>query len=343
MAFKSSSASSDGDSTTLADVADAAGVSKTTASYVMNDRPGISPATRERVLAAAAELGYQAPRGGRAGQGQPRGPVQQIGAVLSATSSAPAEGPNYYVTELLSGVEAETRKRSYGLQVAVWAGELPEMVARGEVAGVLFLGGSFPADKLLELTLPVVLVGTTFPRWPHDSVLADNRRGAYLAVQHLLSRGRTRVAFVNGPPTTSTSAMKLLGYHDALADAGIEPDEALVAEGDFSPASGQAAVAALLDRDPAVDAIFVADDPMAVGVLHALEERGRSVPGDVAVIGYGDSPTGSVTRPALSTVRVFQRQLGTMGARRLLNRLDEEGDPPVQMLISPELVLRETA
>jgi LacI family transcriptional regulator len=81
---------------------------------------------------------------------------------------------------------------------------------------------------------------------------------------------------------------------------------------------------------------------MAIGVLRAIEARGRSVPGDIAVMGYGDSPMGAVVTPALSTVRVFQRQLGTMGARRLLNRLNEEDHSPVQTLISPELVLRGT-
>jgi LacI family transcriptional regulator len=320
----------------LSDVAAAAGVSKTTASYVFNDRDGVSQATRDRVLAIAADLGY---RPNSAARGVARGTVSQIGAVLSATS-AQDDVPNYYVSELLAGVEAESRTRDYGLQVAMWTGEMPAMVSDGSVAGVLFLGGSFPIDALLEQTLPAVLVGTSFQEWPHDSVLADNRRGAYLAVQHLVADGRRRIAFINGPETTRTSEAKFLGYRDALRQAGIDMAPELVAEEPFDLARGHARALELLDRNPDIDAFFVADDPVAIGVLHALQERGISVPGQVAVLGYGDSPMGVVVQPRLSTVRVFQRWLGTLGARRLLNRLTGEEHSAVQMCISPELVLR---
>lgn len=332
--------SSVNDPVRLADVALAAGVSKATASYVMNGKPGISEGTRERVLAAAAELGYKPAR--RAGLPTGGGETGQIGVILSATLSTPDGHPNYYVAELLAGVEAEIGTQGFRLQATVWSGELPAMVRDRDVAGVLFLGGSFPVEVARQCELPAVLVGTSFPQWPYDSVLADNRQGAYLAVCHLIAQGRRRVALLNGPATTRTSESKLLGYRDALAEAGLPFDPTLVGAGDFSAESGSVEMARLLETHRDVDAVFVADDPMAIGVLRAIEARGRAVPGDIAVMGYGDSPMGAVVTPALSTVRVFQRQLGTMGARRLLNRLNEEDHSPVQTLISPELVLRET-
>lgn len=320
----------------LADVALAAGVSKATASYVMNGRPGISERTRERVLAAAAELGYRPAR-------RPTPVVTgQIGVILSATLSTPDGHPNYYVAELLAGVESEVATQGFRLQATVWSGELPPMVRDRDVAGVLFLGGSFPVEVARQCELPAVLVGTSFPQWPYDSVLADNRQGAYLAVGHLIARGRRRVALLNGPETTRTSESKLLGYRDALEEHHLAIDPVLVGAGDFSPESGSREMARLLGARGDIEAIFVADDPMAIGVLRAIEASGRTVPADIAVMGYGDSPMGAVVTPALSTVRVFQRQLGTMGARRLLNRLNEEDHAPVQTLISPELVLRGT-
>lgn len=329
----------------LVDVARAAGVSKATASYVMNDKPGISVDTRERVLAAALELGYQQPTRAPARRGPARATadVGQIGVILSATLSTGDGHPNYYVAELLAGVEAELASNGFRLQVAVWTGELPLIVRDREVAGVLFLGGSFPVAVATQCELPAVLVGTAFPQWPYDSVLADNRQGAYLAVRHLVDGGaRRRVAFLNGPATTRTSESKLAGYRDALEEAGVAFDETLVASGDFSAESGSSETLRLLAAHPDLDGLFVADDPMAIGALRVLEEQGRRVPQDVPVIGYGNSPMGALVAPALSTVRVFQRQLGMMGARRLINRLNEEEHSPVQTLISPQLLLRKT-
>jgi LacI family transcriptional regulator len=337
--FTSSSVNEDepeGQHARLGDVALAAGVSKATASYVMNGRPGISERTRERVLAAAAELGYRPTR-------RPApATTGQIGVILSATLSTPDGHPNYYVAELLAGVEAEIATQGFRLQATVWSGELPAMVRERDVAGVVFLGGSFPVEVARQCELPAVLVGTSFPQWPYDSVLADNRQGAYLAVRHLIGHGRRRVALVNGPETTRTSESKLLGYRDALVEHGVPFDPELVGAGDFSPESASREMARLLDSNDDIDGVFVADDPMAIGVLRTIEARKLTVPADIAVIGYGDSPMGAVVTPALSTVRVFQRQLGTMGARRLLNRLIEEDHAPVQTLISPELVLRGT-
>jgi DNA-binding LacI/PurR family transcriptional regulator len=310
----------------------------------MNGRPGISSDTRERVLAIATELGYQHVPAGRRAAPQPATATGQIGVVLSATGSGDDGHPNYYVAELLAGVEDELAVHGFRLNVTVWSGELPVFVREREAAGVLFLGGSFPVEVACRCELPAVLVGTSFPQWPYDSVLADNRKGAYLAVRHLLAGGaRRRVALLNGPATTRTSESKLLGYRDALDEAGIALDESLIGSGDFTAESGREQTRRLLERRPDIDALFVADDPMAIGALRALEELGRRVPDDLPVIGYGNSPMGALVLPALSTVQVFQRQLGLMGARRLINRLNEEDNSPVQTLISPQLLLRATA
>jgi len=304
---------------------------------VINGRPGISEDTRQRVLAIAEELGYQP---NRAAREIASGVATTLGIVLSPTQPE-HEIPNYYVAELLAGAEEAARASGYHLRVAAWQ---PNMVRPPEdsgLAGILYLGGSFDPAVLTRTRLPSVLVGTFFPQWPFDAVLADNSRGAYLAVSHLIDIGRRRIAFVNGPARTRTSELKMLGYRDALAEHGLAIESELIRTGDFSVESGYSAVQDLLTHTRiSPDAVFVADDPMAFGAVHALQDRGLSVPDEVSIVGYGDSPTGAVLRPALSTVRVFQRWMGSLGARRLIERLSGQETGSLRILVGPELIVR---
>jgi LacI family transcriptional regulator len=325
---------------TLGALAEAARVSKATASMVLNGRPGISTDTRQRVLAMAKELDYQP---NRAAREVASGVATTLGIVLSPTQSE-HELPNYYVAELLAGAEEEATARGYQLRVTVWQPEARRPPEDTGLAGMLYLGGSFDPAILTQTQLPSVLVGTFFPQWPFDAVLADNSRGAYLAVVHLMEVGGRRVAFVNGPPTTRTSELKMLGYREAIAEHGLVIDPALVRAGDFSVESGYSAVQDLLKHNAKPpDSLFVADDPMAIGAIHALQDEGLSVPDQVTVVGYGDSPAGSVLRPAMSTVRVFQRRMGSLGARQLIERLGGRETGSIRILVEPKLVVRESS
>lgn len=315
-----------------------AGVSRAAASYVMNGRGGVSEETRARVLDAARRIGYQASRPARQ---MATGRAGAIGVALSPTRRE-GETPNYYVAELLAGVEEEARRAGYQVQVAMWTGEPLDMVREGSVEGLLFLGGAFPPDELGALALPWVLVGTSFPQLACDAVLADNRRGTYLATSHLLDAGCRRLALINGPSSAPTSDSKWLGFRDALRERNLPVDSFPVAEADFSPESGHDTAYPLLAGAEPPDGVAAGDDVIAIGVLHAAGELGIQVPGQLTVVGFGDSPTASLLRPALSSVRVFQRQMGSLGVRRLLSRLSgEEGF--VQMLVEPQLVIRDSS
>lgn len=327
----------------LSDVATAAGVSKATASLALNGRPGISRETRARVVAVAEEVGY---RPNRAAREIASGVTRTIGAVLSPSGSHP-DVPTYYVAELLAGAEQEARAHDHRIQVVSWGGDQDHPPDETGFAGMVYLGGAFPDRMLVRAAIPSVLVGTFFPQWPHDAVVADNSRGAYLAVSHLLQTGRQHVAFVNGPTTTRTSELKMLGYGEAVREVGHDVDSSLIRVGDFSLESGYAATMSLFDRAPSsvrpADALFVANDTMAVGALQALDRLGIEVPGEVSVAGYGDSPTGPLVRPSLTTVRVFQRRMGIVGMRRLVERLHGEVEGAVRILVGPELIVRDSS
>ena len=319
---------------TLGDVARHAGVSKATASVALRDGTGVAAETSERVAMSAAALGYR-----RSLPHRRSFPSMRIGAVLGSAPDPSGES-RYYGFELLAGAREELAAVSQQAELQVVTESQVADTGVG-LSGILFLGGAFDA-RLLEKRLPLsVLVGTYFPQWPFDAVLADNSRGAYLAVMNLFSCGRSTIALMNGPRTTRTSELKELGYREALADCGgLSP---VIEVGDFSPESGYLLVQELLKSTPGLDALVVADDPMAIGALHGLADAGKRVPEDVAVIGFGDSPAAPLARPSLSSVRVFQRQMGALGARMLAERIAGAPGPYIRTLVSPELVLRDSS
>jgi LacI family transcriptional regulator len=314
-------------------------VSKTAVSYALNGTGRLGEDTRQRVQTAAAELGYRVHRAARE---VATGQAGAIGAVLSPTRHE-GETPNYYVAELLAGVEDEARRKQLAVQVAMWDGHTPPMAADGSVDGLLYLGGAFDPAVLAQVALPAVLVGTSFSEVEMDAVLADNRRGIYLAASHLLAAGCRRLALLNGPHHAPTSDSKWLGFRDALKQRSLDPDGFEVVFTDFLPEAGYEAGRRLLEGGSPPDGLVVGDDAIAVGALHAAQDLGIEVPAQLGVVGYGDSELGRMLRPALSSVRVFQRRMGRLAVRRLADRLRGRAEGYIRILVGPELVVRESS
>ncbi|MGH3518354.1 MAG: LacI family DNA-binding transcriptional regulator [Haloechinothrix sp.] len=317
---------------TLADVAEAAGVSKTAVSYSLNRTGRVAEDTRRVVLEVAERLGYPIP------ESRPHS-AGTIAAILSPTRHH-GETPNYYVSEVLAGVESAATARGYQVRISFWEGAPPSLVRDPDVNGLLFIGGAFDPDALARLRRPGVLVGTSFSSLAHDAVLADNRRGAYLATSHLLRIGRTRLALINGPVDAPTSGEKLLGFNDALVEHGIDPNDVPVRYAGFSTESGDDTADALLRSATPPDALVTADDTIAVGALHAAHRRGLTLAQQLAIVGYGDGPMAASTNPGLSSVRVFQRRMGTVAVQQLHAVLSNRTDRSMRILIDPELVTR---
>ena len=163
-----------------------------------------------------------------------------------------------------------------------------------------------------------------------------------LAVAHLLASGRRTVATVAGPQDMAAGVGRLAGWRRALSEAGVGVDDELVEHGDFGEASGASAAVTLLERRPDIDAVFAASDPMALGVLHTLAQRGRTVPGDVAVVGFDDSPIARHSAPPLTTVHQPVEAMGREMVRLLIARM--AGAPTEQhVVLDPHLVVRASA
>ncbi|MCP2335951.1 LacI family DNA-binding transcriptional regulator [Actinomadura rupiterrae] len=325
---------------TLEEVAALAGVGRGTVSRVINGSPRVSPRARDAVLAAIDELGYVPNRAARTLVTRR---TETVALVIAESELRLFDEP--FFAGMIRGVSAALAET--GLQLLLALARSPAEYARLEgyltaqhVDGVLLtsLHAADPLPGRLEASgVPTVLGGRPPGVEPVSYVDVDNRSGARLAVEHLVGRGRRRIATIAGPQDMGVGIDRLTGYRTALAEAGL-PE--LVAYGDFSEASGIAAAEELLALDPELDAIFAADDPMALGAVRVLRRHGRDVPGDVAVVGFEDSPSAALSDPPLSTVHQSAEEMGREMTRLLLARINGEPLAEPVVILPPHLVVR---
>jgi DNA-binding LacI/PurR family transcriptional regulator len=327
---------------TLDEVARLAGVSRSAASRAINRSGHASQATREAVERAVRELGYVPNPTARALA------TQQSGAVVLAVSHHDPElFADPFYGQVIAGVSAALERTDLVLMLALAASDLgrarlERILRSGRADGVMLmeLHGDDPLYRLAgKLDLPVVYGGRPLNAEPAWYVDADNRGGARLAAEHLIGGGRRRIATITGVLDTHVGAARLRGFEEALAVAGL-PASA-VERGDFTEDSGYQAMARLLAAHPDLDAVFAASDNMAAGALRALKAAGRSVPGDVALVGFDDHVITRHTSPPLTTVAQPIRQLGWEMAKMLVSLID--GEQPGPLILPTRLIVRESS
>jgi DNA-binding LacI/PurR family transcriptional regulator len=326
----------------LADIAAAAGVSLPTVSRALSGRGRVKDATRAHILAIARDAGYL-PRVVPA--------VPTLAIVVYDSDTAIAErrlghGYGSFDQRVLSGVGALAQETGAQLLLAHTAGdeagELPPALTGGAVGGALLLGGMFPETFVhaLACRLPVVLAGSFVPGGRINCVHPDYQTGALLATQHLLALGHRRIALLNGPLGTRSSAEKEVGYREALRAVGLPVADDLVARaGDFAVEDGKRATAQLFARGP-FSALVAADDALAFGAVRLLGELGLRVPTDISVVGFYDGPLAPVCDPPLTTVNIHHHAIGNAAAHRLLDMLRDPQSPVLRIVVAPELVVR---
>ena len=325
---------------TIADVARLSGVSTTTVSHVLTGKRPVAAATRDRVQAAVRELGY---RPNHVARNLRVGSSQMVAVVVPDIT-------NPFYSQLTRGL-ADALGSPYGSYVCSTDGSaarerffIEDAVARG-VDGIVMSSvdpAAEPASASATLGTPLVCIGGGLEGLDVDGVLPADRDGSYAAVRHLLARGAKRVAMIAGPPGTAVN--RLAGYHQALAEDTAGNPAPLVVNGDFTRTSGRLALTRLMRSRRRPDAVFCANDLMAIGALDAARELGLRVPEDVRLVGFDDIEAASLVSPALTTVANPAYESGWSAGGLLTDRLTGRHSGARRDVILPcRLVVRESS
>lgn len=330
-----------GRSITILDVARESGVSYSTVSRVLNGFEFVKETTRKRVLEAADRLGYVANLQARSLAG---GKSQIIGLLVPGFD-------NGYISEIIRGIDEELARSNYDLMLYTThrhrgkESVYVSTIANGLTDGLLLIVPLVPAaylDALQAQNFPHVLIDQSAASEKSSMVDATNWQGAYDATTYLIELGHTRIGFISGLPELSSAVERLEGYRAALQDHAIPFTETLIAEGDFLQSSGYPAAQHLLDLPERPTAIFAANDLSAMGTMEAVRERGLRIPKDISVIGFDDIPQASIAYPKLTTIRQPLDQMGRVGAKLLLEQIENPGRPPRRVTLGTQLIIRDS-
>jgi LacI family transcriptional regulator len=333
------------DRSTIYEVAKRSGVSTATVSRVMADGKGFSPATRDRVLATAEELGW-VPSGQARGLASRRaGIVGLLFPDLGRSGDAEEESP-LYIDQVIRGAERAATAVGDAVLIAATqtasGRELAFSVA-GKVDGLVVMARSLSDEDVAAISrsIPVVVLARQFVRTGHDFVGAENRGGCRDITAHLIAEHEcTDLAFLAGPAESPDSDERFAGFAEALHQAGLAAPDAPAAAGGFTEVGGRLAVERMLAEGRRPHAIVCGNDEMAMGALAALRSARLTVPGDIAVTGFDDIAAARHGRPALTTVRQPMRELGEHSVRMLLDRISDPAAPPHSVVLPTELVIR---
>lgn len=320
---------------TIRDVARVAGVSVATVSRALNGAQNVLPGTRQKILDAARELRFTPSVAARSLITRR---TDTIGALLPDLHGE-------YFSELIRGIDQAARARGLHLLVSSSHGDADEAAAalramNGRVDGLVVMSPHADAAFLqhnLPANLPAVLLNTATALPGHARFMVDNFGGAQALTQHLSAGGRKRVAFIGGPEGNDEALQRLAGYRSALHAGQRE----MVFEGDFTEDSGRSAGRRMAQLRQRPDAVFAANDMMAVGCMSALQEAGVRVPEDITVGGFDDIPIARYVSPTLTTIRVPIASLGSAALNALVRSLDSATPRSEHTMVMPvELVVR---
>jgi len=335
---------------TIKEVASVAGVSTQTVSRVINERPDVSPETRQRVQEVIKELSYQ-----------PSALARSLISQRSHTLGVVTAGLKYIgPSRTLSGITSAAEEAGYSLLLK----ELPSFES-GDVAPIFQALLARHVDGIIwaipevgenrkwvnnppsDMEVPLVYL-TMQPQKDLSVVSIDNYLGGRMAMSHLLEQGYCKIAHISGPLEWWESRQRMAAWKDALKDTGFEVNESHVVEGNWSSASGALAVEKLFDQYPNLDSIFVANDQMALGVIQFFLEKGLRIPGDVGIVGFDNMAESAFFFPALTTIQQDQHNVAKLAVAEIIKIIESgwQGQDPVDpqsIILPPTLVVRQSS
>jgi LacI family transcriptional regulator len=324
---------------TIIDVAREAGVSYGTVSRVINDSPNVKSETREKVKQVISQMGFV---GNRSARSLVSGRTNVIGLLLPDLGTA-------YIGEIIRGIDTELESSQYNLMLYTShrremkeSGYISSLIQSG-VDGVILIVPCNPAnylDKLRVLNFPYVLVDQQGIDEKDPAVGATNFQGAFDATEYLISLGHQRIAFITGSMDLGCAQERLAGYKASLHKHKILTNNQWIIEGDFEQATGYSSAKMLMRLTDQPTAIFASNDMMAFGVMDAVRDMGKKIPGDVSVIGFDDVFQSSQTMPGLTTIRQPLESMGRQATRMLLEMINEKQIKTGKVELPTQLILR---
>ena len=330
---------------TSQNVADLAGVSRTTVSFILNDVKGvnITAETRRKVMDAVETLGYVP---NASAQALASRKAKAIGLIMTRRPQYIASDP--FLPQILSGLLEVIKQQKLGLLLEwVEPGQqvrtYHELVQAKHIDGMILLTPRLDDEGLRSLKnfdIPAVLMGM-LPNSDLYSVDVDNRAAARKAVQYLLGLGHKEIACITNAPLPYSSATdRLQGYKDALLEANITPNESLICYADFDPKSGYQCMKSLLDRRKGFSAAFIASDNIVIGASSALQEAGLRVPEDISIVGFDDIPWAQYADPPITTIHMPAQQLAQRACYLLMDLMQGKLPDSRHVILESELVVR---
>jgi LacI family transcriptional regulator len=323
---------------TIHDIARAANVSPSTVSRVLTGSTHVTPGRRAAVLAAIEALNFKP---NLVARGLARGKSMAIGVLTQSMASL-------YYGELAQGINHGLQEQQYHPVYATGQWRIEEEIAalnllfERQVDGLIVLGGGLSDETLhsIAVQMPLIAVGRVVEGLEEHCIGIQSYAGAYRATSHLIELGHRRIAHITGIPSHIDARERHSGYLQAIVDAGLDVDEQLIIEGEFTEESGLLATEALLAQGTPFTAIFAANDQMAYGARLALYRRKLQVPEDISLIGFDDLLSSAYVTPPLTTVRHHMFGIGKAAAEGILRLL--AGSAPALPHFPTELIIRES-
>jgi LacI family transcriptional regulator len=338
---------------TIEDVARHAGVSTGTVSNALTGKRPVAEATRQRILTAMAELGYQPNL-------MARGLVNQRSHTLSIVIKELSDLGFYGYSSALTGIQREAKRLGYSImlhfvnssaedEIFATLDQIRARRADGIIWAIHEIEGNrdWVRDIRPEEYPPIIFLHM-HPDPALSVVAIDNQAGASLAVSHLIEQGACTVGIITGPADWWESQSRLAGWRCALEQANLEADadSSLVVAGDWLAESGQKGLEILLNQRPDLDAVFACNDTMALGAIHTARRRGLSIPDDLLLVGFDNTPEADSYWPPLTSVHQGLQQSGQIAVDELHQTIEAGINapiPPRQHILQPELIIRRSS
>lgn len=324
---------------TISDIAKAANVTKATVSYVINNKPGVSEETRQKILKIMKEMNYHPSTVARGLAGKS---TEMLGLIIPDIS-------DHFYVQVVRGVEETANLYNFTLNLCTTHAlpekerEMVDLFTTGRVDGIILMTYFLDLDYIVNLKkrkIPFVLIDSTFEDKSIYTVNVDNFEAGYKATEHLIRLGHKRIAFVGGPQSSNDSLLRFRGYRQALQDHGLSYSEDLVCQGDFKREGGYQAFLTLQRLQNKPTAVFAANDQMAIGILSAARSVGLQVPQDLSIIGCDDIEASSVVEPPLSTIKQPIEEMGKRATEIIFQLIYKEKPAQRRVVLKTSLVER---